>query len=83
MQSVNSKIIVKVNLDQKNSIMVGDVLLSTATKFETNYREKSPVIAEVVNGNEYLKKRDLIISIHQVLTFYKMIYILYHSIKLF
>lgn len=64
MKSVNNKIIVRVDLDQKNSMKIGEVVLSTAIKFDLNYREKSPVIAEVVSGNEWFKKRDLLIFHH-------------------
>lgn len=53
-----------VNMEQKDTMIVGGIKLSTALKFDTNFREKSPVIAEVVNGNQHLKKRDIIICHH-------------------
>ncbi len=64
MQAVNKRIIVKVNMEQKESMLVGGILLSTATKFEVNYREKSPTIAEVIEGNKFLKSGDIIICHH-------------------
>lgn len=64
MKAVNNKILVRVNMAQKDSMFIGGVLLSTAIKFEKNYREKSPVIAEVVNGNEKIKTGDIIICHH-------------------
>ena len=64
MKVVNNRIIVQVNMEQKNSMIVGGVLLHTALKFEVNYREKSPVIAKVVEGNKYLNKGDILICHH-------------------
>jgi hypothetical protein len=64
MKAPNSRILVKVNMEQKETMLVGGVLLSTATKFDTNYREKSPTIAEVVEGNKYLKPGDVIVCHH-------------------
>jgi len=51
MQAANDKIIVKVELDQKDGILLNGVRFHTAIKYESNYREKSPVIATVVSGN--------------------------------
>lgn len=64
MKSVNGKIVVKVNLDQKNTMRIGDMTVSTALKFEKNYREKSPVIAVVVSGNKWLKDGSIICCHH-------------------
>lgn len=61
---VNGKILVRVNLKQKDTMTVAGVVLSTATKFNINYRERSPVIAEVVEGNKYLKAGDIIVCHH-------------------
>jgi hypothetical protein len=61
---VNNKILVRVDMSQKNTIEVGGIKVSTALLFETNYREKSPVIAVVVKGNEILKKDDIICCHH-------------------
>ena len=61
MNPTNNRIIVRVNISQKSEMLVGGVLLKTATSFDTNYREKSPVIAEVVDGNAILKKGDIIV----------------------
>lgn len=64
MKAVNNRILVKVNMEQKNSILVGGIMLSTAIKFETNYREKSPVLAEVIEGNNRLPKGAIICCHH-------------------
>jgi len=54
MGTVNQRVIVRVDMTQKNTMLVGGVQVMTALKYETNYREKSPVIAQVVEGNEHL-----------------------------
>ena len=64
MNAVNGRILVKVDMQQKDKMLVAGFLLNTAIKFETNYREKSPVLAEVVEGNKYLKSGDIIITHH-------------------
>jgi hypothetical protein len=55
LKPANDKVIVRVNMAQKDTILVGGIKVSTAMKFETNYREKSPVVAEIVQGNKYVK----------------------------
>lgn len=62
----NDKIIVCVNDEQKNKIKIGNIEFQTATKYETNYREKSPVIAEVVYGNEKVQSGDLLLCHHNL-----------------
>ncbi len=64
MNPTNNRIIVRVNLLQKSEMVIGGVLLKTALPFDTNYREKSPVIAEVVDGNGILKRGDIIVCHH-------------------
>lgn len=68
MVSVNGKILVRSNLSQKYEVVINGVKLKTAGLFDTNYREKSPTIAEVVTGNRYLKSGDIIVCHHN--TFY-------------
>ena|ERR1700744_833389 len=55
MKNVNDRIIVKVNMAQKNEMLVGGIKVRTALKYENNHREKSPVIAEVIEGNRWIK----------------------------
>jgi hypothetical protein len=64
MPPVNNRILVKVDMRQKNSMKIGDVLVSTAMKYEVNGREKSPVIALVVMGNQYIKSGQFILCHH-------------------
>lgn len=54
MIAAHDRLIVRVNMAQKDTMTIGGVKVSTALKFETNYREKSPVVAEIVQGNKFL-----------------------------
>lgn len=64
MKAVNNRIVVKVNMEQKETMIIGGITLSTATKFDSNYREKSPTVAEVIEGNNVLKSGDIIVCHH-------------------
>lgn len=64
----NNKIIVRCDPNQKGFMQVGNVVLKMATLYEINYREKSPVIAEVIDGNDQIRTGDIIIAHHN--TFY-------------
>lgn len=66
MKPVNNKIIVRVDLEQKNSFLINGIKVSTANKFATNYREKSPTIAEVVEGNEWVNEGDVLLCHHNL-----------------
>lgn len=65
----NGKIIVRVNQKQKNFLQIGDLTLQTAMLFEVNYREKSPVVAEVIDGNDEVRSGSIILAHHN--TFYQ------------
>jgi hypothetical protein len=60
----NNKVLVRVNLEQKDKVIIAGVEFSTALKFDSNHREKSPVIAEVISSNELLKQGDFIVCHH-------------------
>lgn len=64
MLPVNNRIIVRVNMAQKNEITIGGVTVRTAHKYENNYREKSPVVAEVVEGNDQIRTGQIICCHH-------------------
>lgn len=64
MIATNNRLLVRVDMNQKNSMMIGDVKCLMATKYETNYREKSPVIAQVVDANDRLNKGDFLLCHH-------------------
>lgn len=60
----NGKIIVSVDMRQKDTMKIGDIEVKMAQVFETNFREKSPVIARVVDGNDYIRSGSVIICHH-------------------
>lgn len=64
MEAVNHRVIVKVNMKQKDTMLIGGVEFKTATSFDVNYRERSPVLAEVVEGNNFLKSGDIVVCHH-------------------
>lgn len=66
MKAANNKILVSVDLKQKNKMLIGDILFNTALKYDTNYREKSPVLATVVEGNSLVSKGDLLLCHHNM-----------------
>jgi len=61
---VNGKIICRVDMAQKSSMKIGDVEVCMAMDYEANHRVRCPVVAVVVEGNQYLKKDDIIICHH-------------------
>lgn len=64
MKAVNDRILCRVNMAQKDRILLGGIEYKTALKWEVNYREKSPVVAQVVAGNHILQEGDIIITHH-------------------
>lgn len=65
---VNNKILVRCNLDQKNEMSLNGVTVKMANLFEVNYREKSPVVCQVVKGNAYVLSGSILLAHHN--TFY-------------
>lgn len=66
MQPVNGKIIVEVNPNQKDFIKLGDIVFQSALRYEINYKEKSPSIATVIEGNEIIREGDIILTHHNL-----------------
>lgn len=64
MKPTNGKILVRVDLAQKNTMMTGDIQFSLALKYEVNNREKSPVIAQVVDAHDRLQEGDFLLCHH-------------------
>lgn len=73
MKALKNKILVKAHLNQKDSVMIKgedgkNIELWVGSKYRENYRERSPVIAEIIdNGStdyNYLKVGDLILVHH-------------------
>ncbi len=67
MKAVNGKILVRCNMRQKDEITINGVTIKMALPFEKNYRERSPVIVAVVEGNKWVKKDDILIVHHNTL----------------
>jgi len=61
---VNGKILVSVNMKQKDEAIIAGIKIKMGIKFDNNHREKSPVIARVEQDNGYLKVGELIICHH-------------------
>lgn len=66
MIAANDKILVSVDLKQKSHISVDGNIFSLALEFETNYREKSPVVATIEQDHELFKKGDIIVAHHNL-----------------
>lgn len=66
MKPINNKIIVSCDVTQKNKIEINGLLLKTAHEFEKNYREKSPTIATVIEGNDIVKAGDILLCHHNL-----------------
>lgn len=67
MTPVNGKILVRCNMRQKDEMTINGVTIKMALPFEMNYREKSPVIVQVVTGNKWVKEGDVLIVHHNTL----------------
>lgn len=63
-KAANSKIIVRVDPTQKNEIKIGGVAMTTALLFDNNYREKSPVVGVIVQGNEFVHEGQVALFHH-------------------
>lgn len=64
MKSVNNKVLVRVNMEQKNYMKIGSIVLQTANKYATNYREKSPVVGQFVETNQFFREGDIALFHH-------------------
>lgn len=63
-KAANSKIIVRVDPTQKNEIKIGGITMTTALLFENNYREKSPTVGIIVQGNEHVREGQVALFHH-------------------
>lgn len=63
---IHGKVVLRVNMRQKDTLIIGDTTVSTALKFEVNHREKSPVVAEVVIGNRFIKPGEILLCHHNL-----------------
>lgn len=64
MKSVNNKILVKVDLSQKDYFDVGGATVRSATEFDKNYRNRSPVVGQFAESNKIFKQGDFALFHH-------------------
>lgn len=64
MKSVNSKIIVRVNMSQKDYMDIGGISVKMALEFDVNYRRRSPVVGRFAESNKLFKEGDIAIFHH-------------------
>jgi hypothetical protein len=64
MKPTYDRIIVRVNLRQKDEINIGGLTVKMAPQYEKNHREKSPVVAEVIQGNDQIRSGQIICCHH-------------------
>lgn len=67
MTPVNDKILVSCNMKQKDEMTIGGITIKCANDFDVNYRERSPVIVQVVQGNKRVKEGDILLVHHNTL----------------
>lgn len=56
MRVIHDRLLVRVNMRQKDEFTIGGVTVKAALPFENNYREKAPVVGLIVQGNNYIKE---------------------------
>jgi hypothetical protein len=66
--SVNNKILVEVNHDQKIIAKIGNTEFTTAKQYDTNHRNRNSVLAKVVNGMGLIDNDTLILCHHNLFT---------------
>ena len=64
MKSVNQKVLVRVDLSQKDYMNIGGVTVSTAQSFDKNYRNRSPVLGQFAETNKFFREGDLALFHH-------------------
>lgn len=64
MNAANNKILVRCDESQKNYCKIGGVLFKMALNYNPNYRERSPVIAEVIETKGEFGYGDMILAHH-------------------
>lgn len=64
MRATHDRIIVAVNMKQKDEFTIGEITVKAALLYETNYREKSPVVGLIQQGNAYVKEGQIGIFHH-------------------
>jgi len=63
-KAVNKKIVVRVNMAQKSDLEIGGVKFKMAPNFDPNYRERSPVVGEIITGNKWVSTGQIAVFHH-------------------
>src|ERR1700760_119999 len=50
MKAIQNRILVKVQLDQREEMKLGESWIKTGSRYSENFRLKSPAVAEVIEG---------------------------------
>lgn len=66
MTPLHDKILVSVNIEQKETMLVGGIEFKMANLFETNYREKNPVLCKVEVGNDIVQPGMVLVVHHNM-----------------
>lgn len=66
MKPTNNKILVRCDVNQKDFAIINGIEFQMAAQYETNFREKSPVVCEVVEGNELVYRGDALLTHHNL-----------------
>lgn len=64
MKAVNGKVLVRVDMKQKSHMKMGEVVVQMANLYETNYREKSPVVGVFAETNKFFKEGEIAVFHH-------------------
>lgn len=68
MKTVNNKILVSSNVNQKDYFVLGGITMKNPVSFDSNYRQRSPVMCQVEEDCGELKKGAILLCHHN--TFY-------------
>lgn len=64
MKSVFEKVLVTVDMNQKDFMTLGDSVVRMAQSFSTNYRERSPVLGRFAETNKFFREGDVAVFHH-------------------
>lgn len=68
MKAVNNKILVTSDVSQKDYFLLGDISVKSPVLFDTNYRQRSPVMCQVSEATKDFPKGTILLCHHN--TFY-------------
>lgn len=62
MIAIQNSIVVKVDANQKNKYLLRETLIKSGKQYSENYRERTPVVAEIIDGVGELKTGRFIVT---------------------